>query len=42
MYAHFDQLAQYERFVVNTSGTTPDQVTDEVLRRFEAVEFVLE
>ena len=41
MHAHFDQLAQYERFVVNTSDPTPDQVTDEVLRRFEAGEFLL-
>ena len=41
MHADFDQLAQYEPFVVDTTATTPDQARDEVVRRFEAGELRL-
>lgn len=38
MHSQFDQLAQYEPYVVDTSTATPEQVTDLVLQRFEAGE----
>jgi cytidylate kinase len=41
MHADFDQLAQYEPFVVDTTSTTPEQARDEVIRRFEAGELRL-
>lgn len=41
MHGHFDQVAQYETYVVDTSAPTPEEVTDEVIRRFEAGEFLL-
>ena len=36
MHAQFDQLAQYEHHVIDTSTATPAQVTAEVLDRLEA------
>jgi len=36
MHEQFDELAQYEDFVVDTTNATPDEVTAEVLRRVEA------
>lgn len=36
MHGHFDQLGQYERFVVDTTSTTPEQARDEVIRRIES------
>lgn len=36
MHEQFDQLAQYERFVVDTTTATPDEVTNDLLARFEA------
>jgi len=33
MHGEFDQLAQYESFVIDTSTATPEQVTAEVLSR---------
>lgn len=38
MHGHFDQLAQYERFVIDTTSTTPEQACAEALRRIEAGE----
>lgn len=38
MHGHFDQLAQYERFVIDTTSTTPENVCTEALRRIEAGE----
>lgn len=38
MHGQFDQLAQYEPFVVDTSTATPEAITDLVLQRFEAGE----
>ncbi len=42
MHGQFDQLAQYERFVVDTTHATPAEVTAEVLRRFQGGELVLD
>ena len=42
MHGDFDQLAQYEPFVVDTTSTTPDEARDEVVRRFEAGELRLD
>lgn len=41
MHEQFDELAQYEPYVVDTSTPTPDQVADLVLQRFEAGELRL-
>lgn len=41
MHGQFDQLAQYEPYVVDTSTASPDEITDLVLRRFEAGELRL-
>jgi len=38
MHEHFDELAQYESFVVDTTTATPEEVTAEVLRRIGAGE----
>ena len=38
MHGHFDQLGQYEAFVIDTTTATPEQVTDETLRRIESGE----
>lgn len=36
MHEQFDELAQYEPFVVDTSTATPAEITTEVLKRIEA------
>lgn len=36
MHRQFDQLGQYEPFVVDTSAITPDDARDQVLAMFEA------
>jgi len=41
MHGEFDQLAQYEPYVVDTSSATPEQVTDTVMKRFDAGELRL-
>ena len=38
MHGHFDQLGQYEAFVIDTTTATPEQATDEALRRIESGE----
>lgn len=42
MHGEFDQLAQYEKFVIDTTRTTPDQAMAEVLRRLDAGELALD
>ena len=41
MHAQFDQLAQYERHVVDTTSTSPADVTAQVLAQVEAGAFRL-
>lgn len=36
MHGHFDQLGQYEPFVIDTTTATPEEVTAEALRRIES------
>jgi tRNA uridine 5-carbamoylmethylation protein Kti12 len=38
MHEHFDELAQFEPHVVDTTTSTPDEVTAEVLRRVSSGE----
>ncbi len=41
MHADFDQLAQYEKYVVDTTRSTPEEVADTIVYRFEAGELLL-
>lgn len=42
MHSQFDQLAQYERFVVDTTRSTPVEVTTQILASFEAGDLLLD
>lgn len=39
MHEQFDELAQYEKFVIDTTRTTPDEATAEALRRIQSGEY---
>lgn len=42
MSGHFDELGQYEPFVIDTSTANPEEVTAELMSRFEAGSLRLE
>lgn len=41
MYEHFNELGQFEKFVLDTTTTTPEEATNTLLQRFEAGELLI-
>lgn len=41
MYEHFNELGQFEKFVIDTSHTTPQEATDMLISRFKSGDLII-